>query len=85
MGEGGGRVAQSQKPNFKVFSRVNFGQCILNSLPLQLRGAHGGEARNRARSGRAEQTGLDRRGQAPVSEPRGSGEVTVSCTARGAW
>lgn len=33
-----GRVAQSQLPNFKVFSTVNFDQRILNSLPLQLRG-----------------------------------------------
>lgn len=31
-------MAQSQFPNFKVFSRVNFGQCILNSLPLPVAG-----------------------------------------------
>lgn len=47
-------VAQSQLPNFKVFSTVNFDQCILNSLPLQHRGVRSGEARSCAGSGRAE-------------------------------
>lgn len=37
-------MAQSQLPNFKVFSRVNLASCILNSLSLRLCGGRGGES-----------------------------------------